>query len=61
MEKPAFSRASLSGVRVIMLIVCVPVVELLCHTVMGQIPLLKYLLSSACGHLWPCPITLGIK
>jgi hypothetical protein len=61
MEKPAFSRASLSGVRVIMVIVCVPVVELLCHTVVGQIPLLKYLLSSMRGRLWLCPITPSIK
>jgi hypothetical protein len=44
MEKPAFSRACLSGVRVIMVIMHIPVVELLCKAVMGRPPVLKYLL-----------------
>jgi hypothetical protein len=42
MKKSAFTRASLFNVRVIMVIMCV-LVELLCQTVMGQIPLLECL------------------
>jgi ABC-type phosphate transport system permease subunit len=49
MDKIAFTRKSLSDVRVIMAIMCIPVVELLCQTVMKRIPTLKYLLSSARG------------
>jgi hypothetical protein len=51
MEKPAFTRASLSGVRVIMTIMCVPVVVLLCQAATGHLPVLKYLLSGARGCL----------
>jgi hypothetical protein len=61
MEKPAFTRVSLSNVRVIMMIMCVPVVELICQAVMKWIPVLKYLLCGACGHLWPRPIVPCIK
>jgi hypothetical protein len=35
MEKPAFTRACLSDVRVIMTIMRVPVVEQLCQAVIG--------------------------
>jgi hypothetical protein len=61
MEKPTFTRASLSNVRVIIMIMHVPVVQRLCQTVIGWIPVLKCLLSSACGCLCPCPIVPGIK
>jgi hypothetical protein len=61
MEKPTVTRACLSGVRVIMLIMHVLVVELLCHAVMGWVPVLKCLLSGVCGRLWVCLIVLGIK
>jgi hypothetical protein len=43
MEKTVFTRASLSGVRVIMVIMRVPVEMLLCQAAMGWIPILKYL------------------
>jgi hypothetical protein len=56
MEHPVFTKACLSDVRVIMMIKLVPVVELLCQTVTGWIPVLKILLSDVCGCLWPCPI-----
>jgi hypothetical protein len=39
MEKPTF----------IMAIICVPLIELLCQTVMGSIPALEYLRLGACG------------
>jgi hypothetical protein len=45
MEKDAFTKVNLSDVRVIMVIMRVPVVELLCQVAMGWIPVLKYLLS----------------
>jgi hypothetical protein len=53
MEKTAFTRAFLSNVRVIMTIMCVPMVELLCQVAMGQTLALKYQLSGvrACGHV----------
>jgi hypothetical protein len=35
MEKHAFTRACLSDVRVIVMIMCVPLVEQLCQTMMG--------------------------
>jgi hypothetical protein len=44
-----FTRVCLSGVSVIMAIMRVPLVQLLCQTVMGWIPALEYLLSSMCG------------
>jgi hypothetical protein len=43
MEKLAFTRACLSDVRVIMAIMCAPLVEL------SWIPTLEYLLPGACG------------
>jgi hypothetical protein len=52
MEKSAFTRARLSNVRVIMVIMRVLMVELLCQAAMGWIPILKYLLSCARGCLW---------
>jgi hypothetical protein len=57
MEKLAFTRACLFGVRVIMAIMCVPLEDLLCQVVMGWIPTLKYLLPGArgaCGHVLSC-------
>jgi hypothetical protein len=51
MEMPAFTRAKLSDVGVIKVIMCVPMEEVLCQAVMGWIPVLKHLLSSARGHL----------
>jgi hypothetical protein len=35
MEKPAFIRMSSSNIRVIMAIMCVPVMEVLCQAAMG--------------------------
>jgi hypothetical protein len=61
MEKPTFTKVSLSDVRVIMAIMRVHVVELLCQTAMGWIPVLKYFLLGACGRLWPCSIMPRIK
>jgi hypothetical protein len=49
MEKLAFTRACLSDDRIIMAIMCAPLVELLCQTVMGWIPALEYLLPGMCG------------
>jgi hypothetical protein len=57
MEKPAFTIAIISDVRVMR----VPVVELPCQVSMGRIPVLKCLLSGTCGPLWPCLVVLGIK
>jgi hypothetical protein len=54
MEKLAFTRACLSDVSVIMMIMRVPLVKLLCQPVMGWIPALEYLLPGvrgAYGHL----------
>jgi hypothetical protein len=61
MEKPSFTRANLPNVRLIMMIMCIPVEELLCQTVTGRIPVLKFLLSGVCGRLWPRPVVSGIK
>jgi hypothetical protein len=49
MENPAFTRACLFDVSVIMVIMCVPLVELLCQVVMGWILAVEYLLSGRCG------------
>jgi hypothetical protein len=57
MVKPAFIRACLSGVRVIMTIMHVVVVELRCQVVMGRILAVECLLSSvrgACVHVLSC-------
>jgi hypothetical protein len=51
MEKSSFTRVNLSDVRVIMMIMCVPVVELLCQAVTGWISVREHLFSGACGHL----------
>jgi hypothetical protein len=61
MENLAFTRVNLFNVRVIMMIMCVPVEELLCQVVVQQIPILECLLSRACGRLWLRPTMLGIK
>jgi hypothetical protein len=61
MEKPAFTRANLSDVKMIMVIICVLIDELLCQAVTEQISVLECLLSSACGCLWLCPIIPGVK
>jgi hypothetical protein len=61
MEKPAFARVNLSDVRVIIVIMHVPMVELLCQVSMGQIPVLECLLSSVHGCLSPCLVVPGIK
>jgi hypothetical protein len=44
MDTLAFTRACLSDVRVIMVFIRIPLIELLSQAVMGQIPTLKYLL-----------------
>jgi hypothetical protein len=61
MEKPASTRMNLSGVRVIMTIMCVPVGEVLHQAMMGWIPVLECLSSDARGLLWLCHVVLGIK
>jgi hypothetical protein len=60
MEKPTFTRACLSSVRVIMPIMCVPVVDLLCQVAMGWLPVLKYLLLGARWCMRPCLVVPGI-
>jgi hypothetical protein len=57
MEKPVFTRACLSDVRVILVIMRVSLVELLCQVVMRQIPTLEYRLldmHGAYGHAVSC-------
>jgi hypothetical protein len=61
MEKLAFTRACLSYVRVIIMIMRVSLVESLCQMVMGQILVFEYVLSGACGFLWPRLIASGNK
>jgi hypothetical protein len=61
MDKVAFTRACLSYVRVILVIMLVPLVELLYQTAMGWIPALEYMLLGTRGLLWPHPVTLGNK
>jgi hypothetical protein len=56
-EKPAFTRAFLSDVRVILVIMRAPLVEFLCQAAMRWIPALEYRLSGvrgACGHALSC-------
>jgi hypothetical protein len=60
-ENPTLIGASLSNVRVIMVIMLVLVVELLCQAVTGWIPVLECLLPGARGHLRLCLVLLGIK
>jgi hypothetical protein len=61
MENPAFTGAILSNVRVIMTIMRVLMKELLCQAVMGQIPVLEWLLSGVRGCLQLCLVLCGIK
>jgi hypothetical protein len=61
MKKHVFTRACLSDVKVIIVIMCVSVVEFLCQETTEWIPVLKYLVSGACGRLWPCIVISGIK
>jgi hypothetical protein len=54
MEKLAFTKACLSDVSAIMVIMHAPLVKFLCQAAMGCIPALEYLLpctSGACGHV----------
>jgi hypothetical protein len=54
MEKPAFSRAYLSDVTVIMAIMCISVVERLWLAVMGQVlnsSAYYQVCVGACGHV----------
>jgi hypothetical protein len=44
-----------------MSIIHVPLLELLCQTMMGLIPALERLLPDTRGRLWPRLIVLGIK
>jgi hypothetical protein len=53
--------ASLSDVRVIMMIMYVLMMELQCQAVMERIPALECLLSGTRGHLWLCLVLCGIK
>jgi hypothetical protein len=53
MEKPAFTRANLSDVRVIMAILRVLMEELLCQVVTGWVLVLRC--------LWLCPVMPDIK
>jgi hypothetical protein len=61
MEMPAFTRVNLSNVRVIIVIMCVLMEELLCQTVMEWIPVLECPLSGVCGRLWLRPVMADIK
>jgi hypothetical protein len=61
MENLTFTRASLSDVTEIMMIMCVLVEDLLCQAVTGQIPVLKCLMSGVCGCLWLRPVLPSIK
>jgi hypothetical protein len=61
MEKLAFTRACLSYVRVIMVIMRVSMVELMCQMSMGWILALEYVLLGARGFLWPRLIVSGNK
>jgi hypothetical protein len=61
MKMPAFTTVCLSGVKVIMMIMHVPVVELLYQTVIGRLLVLKYMLSGGCGCMLSCLVMPGIK
>jgi hypothetical protein len=54
MENLAFTRASLSNVKVIMVIIHVLTMELLCQAVMGWVLVLECLLPGVHEHLWLC-------
>jgi hypothetical protein len=61
MEDPSFTGVSLSYVRVIMMIMCVLMVELLCQAVIGRVPVLECLLLGAHGHQRLRHVMSGIK
>jgi hypothetical protein len=61
MVNPAFTRASLSDVREIMMVMHILVKESLYQAVMGWILVLEYLLSGTCGHLGLRPILPSMK
>jgi hypothetical protein len=44
-----------------MVIMRILVVDLLCQMAMGWPSVLEYMLSGACGFMWPCLVVLGIK
>jgi hypothetical protein len=52
---------TLSDVRVIMMIMCVLVVELLCQAMMGWVPTLECLLPGAFGCMWLRIVLSSIK
>jgi hypothetical protein len=57
MEMPTLTRAGLSNIRVVLVIMCLPLVELLQQAAMGLIPAQEYLLPSmrgAYGHALSC-------
>jgi hypothetical protein len=57
MENPTFTRACLSDVGVINVIMRVPLVESLCQAAVGWIAALEHLLPGmhgACGHVLTC-------
>jgi hypothetical protein len=60
-EKPVFTRASLSGVRVIMAIMHVLLEELLSQVVTGRVLVLECLLSGARGCQMLHPVLSSIK
>jgi hypothetical protein len=61
MENSAFIVASLSDIRVIMVIMRILMVELLYQVVMGCILVLECLLSGVHGYHRPCPVLSGMK
>jgi hypothetical protein len=61
MKNPTFIRENLFDVRAIMVIMCVLIVELLCQTVMGRVPVLECLLPDARGYQRLCHVLSGIK
>jgi hypothetical protein len=60
-ENPTLIRASLSDVKVIMMVMRGHVVKLLCEAVMGWVLVLKCLLLGAHGCLWLRLVLSGIK
>jgi hypothetical protein len=60
-EKLAFTRACLSHIKVIIVITCVSLVELLYQTTMGWILAFEYMLSGTHELLRPRPIMPGNK
>jgi hypothetical protein len=61
MEKSAFTRTCLSRIKVIMVIMCILLIELLYQTMMGQLLVLEYLMSGVCGCLWLSLVVPGIE